>query len=112
MGKNKRKIKLSGSGGPPAMPGLKINPATVPQMKCHCGNINFIKIFNLQYLSPIQTGNPKLNTLERKFYQCTNPACNQLYPSALPAYAIEKIKEAGEKQADVQSEHKEANDQT
>jgi len=68
---------------------LKVDLKDVGNMRCYCGSDIFLRIYNLKYLSPFLTGNPKPMTATIEYFRCI--LCGQVYQEAVEQKTVEKL---------------------
>lgn len=62
---------------------VNVDPNTIENMKCSCGNGIFIKLFQLKHVSAFYTRTGSDQGLEYSMNVCTNPHCGRMYGGAM-----------------------------
>ena len=82
---------------------INVDVSKIDNMKCFCGGTVFLQAFNLKYVSPLYTGDARINTVPISMWLCLNCLVNgknTYYPHALPQEQIRKMRPKDEDKPD------------
>ena len=70
---------------------IKVDLNEIESMKCACGNMLFVKMEQLKYISAFYTQTGREQAVELYHHVCTNPTCGIMYPGAMLQSEVKKF---------------------